>query len=226
MKVYSYVVAYDSGFAPNPFHGLCTLACCKPLIRRSAQPGDLIVGLGKRAERVVYTAEVTQVIDFAKYWNAARYKNKRPTKGAPLAIERSGDNIYEPWAIGEFRQRPSRHSHPDGTENVESKRTDLGGLHVVVSDTYVYFGKEGPLLPSGLAFLEIGRGHRCRFTPAQIAQVTAWFDGLPRGVHGPPALWPSGDLSWQQESQPRSRPSSPSARSPRRPVRGCGQNLL
>jgi len=36
MKVYSYIVAYDSGFAPNPFHGICTLACCKPTIRRTA----------------------------------------------------------------------------------------------------------------------------------------------------------------------------------------------
>ena len=36
MTVYSYIVAYDSGFAPNPFHGTCTLACCKPTIRRTA----------------------------------------------------------------------------------------------------------------------------------------------------------------------------------------------
>ena len=36
MKVFSYVVMSDSGFAPNPFHGTCTLACCKAQIRRSA----------------------------------------------------------------------------------------------------------------------------------------------------------------------------------------------
>ena len=29
-KLYSYIVATDSGFSPNPFHGFCTLACCKP----------------------------------------------------------------------------------------------------------------------------------------------------------------------------------------------------
>lgn len=33
--LFSYVVATDSGFAPNPFFGLCTLACCKPAIRRA-----------------------------------------------------------------------------------------------------------------------------------------------------------------------------------------------
>lgn len=34
--LFSYVVATDSGFAPNPFFGVCTLACCKPAIRRAA----------------------------------------------------------------------------------------------------------------------------------------------------------------------------------------------
>ena len=37
MTLYSYTVAADTGFAPNPFHGFCTLACCKPGIRRTAQ---------------------------------------------------------------------------------------------------------------------------------------------------------------------------------------------
>lgn len=32
--VYEYVMTSDSGFAPNPFHGACTLACCKPKIRK------------------------------------------------------------------------------------------------------------------------------------------------------------------------------------------------
>ena len=28
----------------HPFHGWCTLVCCKPAIRRKARPGDWIVG--------------------------------------------------------------------------------------------------------------------------------------------------------------------------------------
>ena len=31
-KSYSYVVARDYGFAPNPFNGILTLAACKPVI--------------------------------------------------------------------------------------------------------------------------------------------------------------------------------------------------
>ena len=46
-KVYMYVVDRDFGFAPNPFHGFCTLATCKPRTRRVAKVGDWIVGMGE-----------------------------------------------------------------------------------------------------------------------------------------------------------------------------------
>jgi len=41
--LYSYTVRYDDGAAPNPFNGMCTLAICKPAIRRTAAPGDATV---------------------------------------------------------------------------------------------------------------------------------------------------------------------------------------
>jgi hypothetical protein len=40
MQVYSYVIDHDPGFAPNPFHGICTLAGCKPKIRQYTEVGD------------------------------------------------------------------------------------------------------------------------------------------------------------------------------------------
>ena len=43
MELYSYVIKHDSGFAANPFWGYCTLADCKPAIRRTAKVGDWIV---------------------------------------------------------------------------------------------------------------------------------------------------------------------------------------
>lgn len=51
MKVYSYIITHDSGFSPNLFHGVLTLACCKPMIRRSAEVGEVVVGLSIRAGR-------------------------------------------------------------------------------------------------------------------------------------------------------------------------------
>lgn len=46
MRLYVYVVTHDTGFAPNPFHGYCTLATCKPHIRGRAEAGDWVIGLG------------------------------------------------------------------------------------------------------------------------------------------------------------------------------------
>ena len=44
--LYIYVVDRDFGFAPNPFHGYCTLATCKPKIRNGASIGNWIMGIG------------------------------------------------------------------------------------------------------------------------------------------------------------------------------------
>lgn len=42
--LFSYIVKSDSGFAPNSYGQLCTLACCKPRIRMSANIGDWVIG--------------------------------------------------------------------------------------------------------------------------------------------------------------------------------------
>jgi len=59
MTIWSYVVDKDTGFAP--FWGCCTLACCKPDIRKGAQKGDWVVGLSSKTDgnRIVYAMRVT-----------------------------------------------------------------------------------------------------------------------------------------------------------------------
>lgn len=97
-RVFSYVVKVDSGFAPNPFHGWCTLACCKPSIRRTASVGDIIMGLSPRSERIVYAMRVTEVLTFEQYWNGTRFATKRPRAGTHR--DAVGDNVYEPTKPG------------------------------------------------------------------------------------------------------------------------------
>ena len=66
MKLFVYVVRYDSGFAPNPFFGYCTLATCKPGIRKGAQEGDWIAGVGSKQKgqtrKLVYAMKVEEII--------------------------------------------------------------------------------------------------------------------------------------------------------------------
>ena len=65
-SIFSYVVVHDSGFAPNPFGGVLTLATCKPQIRKTAQPSDWLVGTGSvrtvGADRIVYAARIADAI--------------------------------------------------------------------------------------------------------------------------------------------------------------------
>ena len=61
-RLHTYVVATDLGLAPNSFHGVCTLAVCKPKIRRTSRVGDWILGTGSKTRgrqgRVVYAMQV------------------------------------------------------------------------------------------------------------------------------------------------------------------------
>lgn len=99
MTVYSYIVTHDSGFAPNPFHGVLTLACCKPAIRTSAGVGDIIVGLSRRSERVVYAMGVAKAMTFAEYWAAPRFAAKKPAMTSASTVVRRGDG-EESWRAG------------------------------------------------------------------------------------------------------------------------------
>ncbi|MEH2312219.1 MAG: hypothetical protein V7K35_12635 [Nostoc sp.] len=74
MTFFSYCLRYDDGSAPNPFWEVCTLAICKPVIRRVASIGDWVVGLGSTqspigniADYVVYAMQVTNKMTLQEY---------------------------------------------------------------------------------------------------------------------------------------------------------------
>ncbi|MBI5488808.1 MAG: hypothetical protein HY905_15845 [Deltaproteobacteria bacterium] len=190
MRLFSYILRYDDGFAPNPFHGRCTLACCKPVIRRVAQPGDWVVGLTSGGVGVVYAMQVSEKPPFAQYWSDPRFARKHPDRECADPKRRCGDNIYRPLRDGEFEQRPSPHSNDDGTPNEKAMAHDLGGKFVLVGKPFVYFGAHAPPLPPDLEFLKVRRGHRSRFSEEQVERFVAWFGRLrARGMRGKPALW-------------------------------------
>lgn len=199
MRLYSYVVASDSGFAPNPFWGILTLACCKPRIRLTAKPGDLLVGLAGagRGNDVVYAARVKEKLTFREFWRDERFLPKRPDMNASAIVRRCGDNIYEPAATGSFRQLPSGHSY-GLEENPANKDHDLGGRFVLTSMDFSYFGVDAIPLPDRFRSLIVGRAHRCHFSEELVAEVDTWRKSLPRGLQNRPRKWPNGDASWRQ----------------------------
>lgn len=197
MTLYSYIVKHDTGFSPNPFFGYCTLACCKPEIRRKARAGDWIVGLTPKAQgnKIIYFMKVEEVIDFGGYWKGRRFRQKRPRYDRDVLL-RCGDNIYQLLPNGDYRQLQSAHSNGD-EENPELKSHDLGGEHVLISETFAYFGSKPLALPPELQCLIVGRGHRSRFSGDEIDQFLRFVGKSQFGVHAPPLHWPEDDTSWR-----------------------------
>ena len=88
MRLYSYVVARDYGFAPNPFYGVCTLATCKPMLRRKASIGDWVVGTGSDPNgltgHLVFAMKVTETMRFDEYFSDSRFQEKKPNLSGSL----------------------------------------------------------------------------------------------------------------------------------------------
>ena len=195
-KLYSYIVARDYGFAPNPFHGFCTLATCKPGIRETAAIGDWIVGTGSKSKGrdgyLVYAMRVTEAMSFEEYWADARFRRKRPEMHASLK-KAFGDNIYyREDHTGEWRQLDSHHSYDDGTQNDKNVQNDTQVDRVLISDNFIYWGGSGPMLPHfrGETVCHSTQGHRCNFPREVVDDFIAWVGGLEdRGYCGTPLEW-------------------------------------
>jgi len=201
MRLFSYIVTQDTGFAPNPFWGYCTLATCKPVICRTASSGDWIVGLTPKenGHKVVYFMQVQEVLPIAEYFRNQRFSRKKPDYTTQAVIDKCGDNIYQPLSNGGFRQLRSQHSN--GTEeNLAKKAHDLSGVNVLISQRFVYFGSEARQLTAEFDGIKAGHGHRCRFPDALVAGFLRFAAQFKSGVRAAPSKWPSGDLSWRQGS--------------------------
>lgn len=143
MNLYSYIVTYDGGFAPNPFFGYCTLAVCKPVIRRTSEIGDWIFGLSPKEQghKLIYAMKITEKLSFDNYYNDSRFKSKIPKHNNPE--DYVGDNFYKPLCNGIYEKIPSLHS-------IKDRENDLKGKCVLVSEHFYYFGAKPETLPDDL----------------------------------------------------------------------------
>jgi len=181
MRLYSYIVAVDDGFAPCPMPGLCSLACCKPMIRRLARQGDWVMGTmpKERGEgRLVYLMQVGRVLSFADYYRDQKLRRRR-------------DCIYRPLKCGGFRQKGNPwHGH----SNIKK---DLSGKNVLLAKRFVYFGENAqPVPPAFRRYVARGQGHRVWGTPGAkapntirpdtIKSLVQWAFSRGCGVRGKP----------------------------------------
>ena len=170
MKLSAYILSVDSGFSPNPYGRRCTLACCKPTIRRNAEVGDIIVGTGSvasgRSGKLIYAMRVGEVLPFQTYWE--RYPSKRPSSRTP--ISKRGDNIWHTDSTGAWRGVPGA-LHDDS-----QRERDLRGENALIAGEFFYFGCDAIAVPAKFAsILATTQGHKNTYDTSLIDRFWAWL---------------------------------------------------
>ncbi len=152
-KVCIYRLTDDHGLAPNPFHGVCTLAVCTPNHKRAKlHANDIIIGFtgsniikeyGLNDISIIYCMQIDEVLDMNTYFHHTAYQNKKPDldKGGIYA---KGDNFY-------FRDENGNlvHSRETDMHNWDEViKKDIYGDRVFISRSYLYFGKSAIQIPA------------------------------------------------------------------------------
>jgi hypothetical protein len=198
-RLFSYTILIDDGAAPNPFHGICSLAICKPAIRRVAKSGDWIAGLGSQnapsgnlAGRLVYAMRVDETPSLAEYDKHAslRWPNRIPNVASPNLVDRLGDCIYD-FSSGKPVQR-------QGIHGPRNQTTDLSGENVLISKHFYYFGGRAYPLPTHLLpICHQTQGHRSDSNAVYFQPFVEWIEGLKLEV-GQLYGWPDFIVDWSE----------------------------
>jgi hypothetical protein len=164
MKLYSYVVHHDTGRAPNPYFGVCTLCRCKYRkpggTRRNivelAEVGDWVVGTGGADKKksaghgkLVYAMRVDKKLTREQYYACPRFKAREDNEPPKDDFERHGQ-------------------------------------FVLISRHFYYFGAKAITIPFR-KLEKSGPGFRSDFAPADIRRFVEWLEqqGKP-GKRGEP----------------------------------------
>lgn len=198
-KLYSYTLRYDDGAAPNPFHGMCTLTICKPAIRRTANPGDWVIGLGGShapsgdlSGRLIYAMRIDEVVSLSEYDRRAplEWPHRIPNPASKHLVDRLGDCIYD------YSQASPRQRH--GVHGINEMPKDIRGENALISRHFYYFGSSAILLPPHLqALCHQTQGHKSTANAKLLEPFVEWLAGLelePGQTHG----WPDHIIKWDR----------------------------
>ncbi len=201
MRLFTYTIPIDDGAAPNPFHGMCSLAICKPGIRRVAKPNDWVAGLGSKnapsgdlSYHLVYAMRVQKVLSLKKYdlWSNLIWPYRIPDIRSADPIKRLGDCIYD-FSNVSIKQRLSVHDQ-------SNMKTDLNGENALISYDFYYFGNRAiPLPPYLQDICHHNQGHRSDANNPFVDKFVSWLRSSkykPGQMYG----WPDYFINFDNES--------------------------
>lgn len=200
MNCFRYKLEHDYGFAPNPFHGILSLATCKGQIRKNKhlQIGDWVIGLGSVAmgniNHLIFAMQLDEKITFDDYWNDPRFQCKKPNINGSL-LQLYGDNVYHTDAqTTKIIQENCAHSKEDGKVNIKHYNRDLDGKYVLLSKNFYYFGTNAPLIPTEYSYIyNVARSIKyldLMGDDIRIQKFINWIEKkYEKGIHGDPCNW-------------------------------------
>ncbi len=209
-RLIAYVMPWDTGMAPNITGGVCTLATCKPAIRRGVNLGrDWVVAVGavktvmhvaggKKTyenwkDRLVYAMVPDERLTYDQYFHDKRFGAK-----IPQASNDPGDNLY-------YREKPGApyttvpHVNDIHRSDERMRYSSNFAAHdqtadaVLVANKFWYWGENAPhLADTGLkqksidGIMHARRGHVVINDPDIIRDVVDWLRAQEPGIHGQP----------------------------------------
>lgn len=220
IRLFSYKISYDTGFAPNPFHNVLSLATCKPGIRKSKKEGDWIAGFSSKAlvynynksksnpkktfkgEELIFLMKIDKIINYKEYWESDEYGIKKYSKDS--LIQKTGDNIYKPtinFNMGSIDLCSSYEQIENCNHKEVNKSRDVSGKYVLISNTFYYFGINSILLDSSIApkipKTQSYYGIRTYDNNQATRFINYIQDKYEIGMQGHPTLWPNDDETWR-----------------------------
>lgn len=168
-KIYFYKLIADNGGAPCVEDGLLSLAICKPMIRRTGEVGNIVIGFAAnslhRDNRLIYVARVNAKLCDGDYYRRREYQHR-------------GDCIYQ-WRNDRFVARPGARYHGSPGDLVHDLGPHSGytRANTLLSRAFCYFGGSGsdaykrayPAVAKAVAAL--GRGHRVHHDPILLTAL-------------------------------------------------------
>ena len=137
---------------------------------------------------------VTETVSFNQYWSDSRFQNKRPNLHGSKK-QAFGENIYHRESDSvEWDQENSHHTYSDGTTNFNNVSNDTQSDRILLSNDFVYWGGDGPKLPSeftgSMIDIRARRGYRNKFPEPLLKSFVDWMRNIGEsGYVGKPLDW-------------------------------------
>ncbi len=199
-RIYFYKMTTDNGGAPHVRDKLLSLAICKPMIRSTAKPGNLILGFAANSMNanngLIYVARVTEKLVGDDYYTAT-YAQR-----GDCIYERRGGHFV--WRSGALYHGPGDLAHDLGDSD------DYPRANVLLSSEFRYFGGSAsadykaryPVIKDAVESLTQGHrvGHVTSLWKA-LAQLAEEVLATPQSALGVPTSAPDCDVCLRDDDE-------------------------